>query len=66
MNFKLGPFNNRITVGYPIITKDTIKNQVDPVQPEQEVEPKIEIIMSGEPSLDILKENPTSKNKKKK
>ena len=66
MNFKLGPFNNRITVGYPTIIKDTIKNQVDPVQPEQEVKPEIEIIMSGEPSLDILNENPIPKNKKKK
>lgn len=73
MNFKLNPFENSRTFFNPkgtntTIIRDTVVNQIPSSQPEpiQEVEPEIEVKMSGEPTLDILAEEiPAPKTTKK-
>jgi hypothetical protein len=63
MKFKLNPFENSRTFFNPkgtntTIVRDTVVNQIPTPQPEpvQEIEPEIEVKMSGEPTLDILAE----------
>ncbi len=63
MKFKLNPFENSRTFFNPkgtntTIIRDTVVNQTPTSQPEpvQEIEPEIEVKMSGEPTLDILAE----------
>jgi hypothetical protein len=71
MKFKLGPLENARTFynskGNTTIVRDTVVNQVPSNNPEpvQEIEPEIEIKMSGEPTLDILAEEPAPKTTKK-
>ncbi len=71
MKFKLGPLENARTFyspkGNTTVVRDTVVTQVNPPQPEPtpEVEPEIEVVMSGEPTLEIIaEETPTPKNTK--
>ena len=71
MKFGLGPLENKRTFyspkGNQTIIRDTVVTQITIPQPEsvQEVEPEIEVKMSGEPTLDILAEEiPASKTTK--
>jgi len=72
MKFGLGPLENKRTFyspqGNQTIIRDTVVPQINPPQPEpiQEIEPEIEVKMSGEPTLDILaEEKPAPKTTKK-
>ena len=73
MKLKLGPLENSRTFyspkGNQTVIRDTFVNQALPPQsePVKEAEPKVEIKMSGEPTLEILaEEKPALKNTKKK
>jgi hypothetical protein len=72
MKFGLGPLENKRTFyspkGNQTIIRDTVVPQITIPQPDsiQEVEPEIEIKMNGEPTLEILAENPAPKNTRKK
>jgi hypothetical protein len=72
MKFKLGPLENSRTFysskGNQTVIRDTTVNQTSSPQSEsvKEAEPKVEIKMSGEPTLEILAENPAPKTTKKK
>lgn len=73
MKLKLGPLENSRTFysskGNQTVIRDTFVNQTSPSQPEpvKEAEPEVEIIMSGEPTLEILaEEKPAPKTPKKK
>jgi len=72
MKLKLGPLENSRTFyspkGNQTVIRDTVVNQTPPSQsePVKEAEPEIEIKMSGEPTLEILAENPAPKTTKKK
>jgi len=75
MKFRLGPLENARTFytpkGNTTIIKDTVVNQTPPPQPEPQPEtlpePEIEVVMSGEPTLEILaEETPAPKNTRKK
>jgi hypothetical protein len=73
MKFKLGPLENARTFyslkGNTTVIRDTFTNQPPPPpQPElvKETEPEVEVKMSGEPTLEILAENPAPKTPKKK
>jgi hypothetical protein len=71
MKFGLGPFENSRTFysnkGTQTVIRDTVTPQFDPPQPEpvKEAEPEVEVIMSGEPTLEILAEETAPKNIKK-
>lgn len=62
MKFGLGPFENSRTFysnkGTQTVIRDTVTPQFDPPQPEpvKETEPEVEVIMSGEPTLEIIAE----------
>lgn len=71
MKFKLGPLENARTFyspkGNTTVIRDMVVAQTLPPQSEpiQEIEPEIEIVMNGEPTLDILaEEKSASKNTK--
>ena len=71
MKFRLGPLENARTFftpkGNTTIIRDTVVNQTPPPQPETLPEPEIEVVMSGEPTLEILaEETPAPKNTRKK
>ena len=74
MKFKLNPFENSRTFFNPkgtntTVVRDAVVNQVpsSPSEPIQEIEPEVEVKMSGEPTLDILaEEKPASKTVKNK
>ena len=71
MKFRLGPLENARTFftpkGNTTIIRDTVVNQSPPPQPEILPEPEIEVVMSGEPTLEILaEETPAPKNTRKK
>jgi len=72
MKLKLGPLENSRTFysskGNQTVIRDTFINQTPPPQPEpvKEAEPEVEIKMSGEPTLEILAEDPALKTTKKK
>jgi hypothetical protein len=72
MKLKLGPLENSRTFysskGNQTVIRDTFVNQTPPPQPEpvKEAESEVEIKMSGEPTLEILAENPAPKTTKKK
>ena len=72
MKLKLGPLENSRTFysskGNQTVIRDTFVNQTPHPQsePVKEAEPEIEIKMSGEPTLEILAENPAPKTTKKK
>jgi hypothetical protein len=72
MKLKLGPLENSRTFysskGNQTVIRDTFVNQTPPPQPEpvKEIEPEVEIKMSGEPTLEILAEDPALKTTKKK
>ena len=72
MKFKLGPLENTRTFytpkGNTTVIRDTFVNQTPSPQPEpvKETEHKVEVKMSGEPTLEILAENPALKTPKKK
>jgi len=68
---KLNPFENSRTFftrnSQQTVIRDTFVNQSNPPQEEikEEIEPEIEVKMSGEPTLDVIQEKPkTSKIKK--
>jgi hypothetical protein len=71
MKFGLGPFENSRTFystkGNQTVIRDTVTPQFDPPQPEpvKEAEPEVEVIMSGEPTLEIIAEIPALKKTKK-
>jgi len=63
MKFKLNPFENSRTFFNPkgtdtTIVRDTVVNQTPTShsEPIKEIEPEVKIIVSGEPTLDILAE----------
>jgi hypothetical protein len=67
MKFKLGLFENARTFfstkGNTTVIRDTFVNQTPPPQPETLPEPEIEVVISGEPTLEILaEETPAPKN----
>jgi hypothetical protein len=71
MKFRLGPLENARTFyspkGNTTVVRDTVVNQTPPPQPETLPEPEIEVVMSGEPTLEILaEETPAPKNIKSK
>jgi len=72
MKFKLGPLENSRTFyslkGNTTVVRDTFTPQIDHVQlePIKKIEPEVEIKMSGEPTLEILAEDPALKTTKKK
>ena len=71
MKFRLGPLENARTFftpkGNTTIIRDTVVNQTPSPQPETLPEPEIEVVMSGEPTLEILaEETPAPKNTRKK
>jgi hypothetical protein len=71
MKLKLGPLENSRTFyspkGNQTVIRDTVTPQFNPPQPEpvKETEPEVEVIMSGEPTLEILAEETAPKNIKK-
>jgi hypothetical protein len=71
MKFGLGPLENSRTFysnkGTQTVIRDTITPQFDPPQPEpvKEAEPEVEVIMSEEPTLEIIAETPAPKKTKK-
>jgi len=72
MKLGLGPLENSRTFyspkGNQTVIRDTYTPQVNAPQPEpvKEIEPEVEVKMSGEPTLEILAENPAPKNTRKK
>jgi len=72
MKLRLGPLENSRTFyspkGNQTVIRDTFTPQVNSHQPEpvKEIEPEVEVKMSGEPTLEILAENPAPKNTRKK
>ena len=72
MKLKLGPLENSRTFyspkGNQTVIRDTYTSQVNPPQPEpvKEIEPEIEVIMSGEPTLEILAEEKSAPKTPKK
>jgi hypothetical protein len=72
MKLKLGPLENSRTFyspkGNQTVIRDTFVNQTPPPQPEpvKETKPEVEVKMGGEPTLEILAENPAPKNTRKK
>jgi hypothetical protein len=72
MKLKLGPLENSRTFysskGNQTVIRDTTVNQTSSPQSEsvKEAESEVEIKMSGEPTLEILAENPAPKTTKKK
>jgi hypothetical protein len=69
MKFKLGPLENARTFyspkGNTTVVRDTVVTQINPPQPEPtpEVEPEMGVVMSEEPTLEIIVEKiPSPKN----
>ncbi len=71
MKLRLGPLENSRTFyspkGNQTVIRDTFTPQINPPQPEpvKETEPEVEVIMSGEPTLEIIAETPAPKKTKK-
>jgi len=71
MKLKLGPLENSRTFyspkGNQTVIRDTVTPQFNPPQhePVKEAEPEVEVIISGEPTLEILAEETAPKNIKK-
>jgi hypothetical protein len=71
MKLRLGPLENSRTFyspkGNQTVIRDTYIPQSNPPQqePVKEAEPEVEVIMSGEPTLEIIAETPAPKKTKK-
>ncbi len=71
MKLRLGPLENSRTFyspkGNQTVIRDTFTPQTNTFHPEpvKETEPEVEVIMSGEPTLEIIAEIPAPKKTKK-